>query len=111
MQSLLSMYDFEIKYRKGETMFEADCLSRLPIEGETGVEINAEININMINEELPINFEEIENETIQDTFLKQLYSLNHGKWDKLYFYIWQNLKIRNFFPEMKFDSFFLKLFY
>lgn len=53
----LSMYDFEIKYRKGETMFEADCLSRLPIKGETGIETNTEINIKRINEELPINFE------------------------------------------------------
>lgn len=34
----LSMYDYEIEYRKGEKIPHADALSRLPIQGNTGNE-------------------------------------------------------------------------
>lgn len=76
----LSIYDFEIKYRKGETMYEADCLSRLPIKGETGIKISSEINLKTINEELPINFDEIERVTKQDIYLQQLYIYVRDGW-------------------------------
>ncbi|XP_065318756.1 uncharacterized protein LOC135926753 [Gordionus sp. m RMFG-2023] len=70
----LGGYDFNIKYKAGKYNVVPDCLSRLPQEcHDEAVE-----NITIINDygDLPINFNQIRDETLKDIELKQ--SLQEG---------------------------------
>ena len=72
---MVSMYDFDIKYREGKKMLEADYLSRSPIKGKTGIDEEEEICMKQIHSEFPVNFKEVEIETQKDKTLARLYQL------------------------------------
>ncbi|CAK9300118.1 unnamed protein product [Gordionus sp. m RMFG-2023] len=66
----LGGYDFNIKYKAGKYNVVPDCLSRLPQECHD----ETIDNITIINEygDLPINFNQIRDETLKDMELKQV---------------------------------------
>jgi hypothetical protein len=79
----LSIFDYEVKYRKGKDNGNADMLSRLPIEGEQSSEDANEEKICMIrsmfeNGKLTLNIDLIREETNKDEKLRKLkhYLLN-----------------------------------
>ena len=90
---ILSTYDFEVKYRKGAINYEADALSRLPIQGETGINSGEEESniIKKIVEEFPLDFDKLGKETQKDELLNELYRNIKFGWGK-----------NNILPEMKY---------
>ena len=79
---ILSIYDFQIKYRKGAANFEADALSRLPVQGETGVDSGvSEVEIiKNIFDECPLDFNKLGKETQNEELLKELYECIKFGW-------------------------------
>ena len=76
----LSQYDYEIKYRKGGHMGNADCLSRLPLPGKTNIS-NIYINFCDISGEIPIRWENIALESKKDEMFSRIISyIQSGSW-------------------------------
>ena len=78
---ILSMYNYNIEYRRGSEMSNADALSRLPLKEATGIE---DISINFFNfsDELPVNFKQIQDETLLDPILSPVYKFVMDGWPK-----------------------------
>lgn len=73
---ILSAYDYEIKYRKGKEIANADGLSRLPLEEETEDEIIACTH----DETLPLNADNIAADTRKDKLLQKVIELTRIGW-------------------------------
>lgn len=54
---ILSAYDYEIEYRKGSQLVEADMLSRLPLLEAT--EVDESVNSFTVVDEIPISYEDV----------------------------------------------------
>lgn len=77
---ILSIFDFDIVYRKGTKIPNADALSRLPISGETGIDSDV-AELMCVTDELPcIDLETIGRETQRDQLMKKLYSCVREGW-------------------------------
>ena len=81
---ILSTYNFDVKYRKGSINYEADALSRLPIQEGTKIDSEEEESmiINQIYEKLPLDFHKLGVETQKDDLLKELYKNIKFGWGK-----------------------------
>lgn len=76
---MLSQYDYKIEYRKASKVRHADALSRLPVEGETGVEENF-INFFNFSDDHPLTLDEIRKATHEDLVLSKVYDgIKNGK--------------------------------
>lgn len=75
----IAIFEFEIVYRKGTKIPEADALSRLPIEGVTG--IDSDVTICSVEEEVSLDFTLIGRETQRDPILKRLFNYVKNGWD------------------------------
>lgn len=75
----ISIFDFDIVYRKGKKIPEADALSRLPVEGST--DIDSEVMVNSVREEIPINLDVIGKETQRDHFYRKLFKCVSDGWE------------------------------
>lgn len=75
---ILSAYDYQIEYRKGTQMVEADMLSRLPLEEATGVDNS--INAFNLTEVFPITYKDIELETNKDQTLIRVREYVRSGW-------------------------------
>lgn len=80
-QVLLSMYDVELRYRKASKMRNADALSRLPLNEETGME---EFSVHSLNltESMPLDQNEIAAATAEDKVLSKVYAMVQSGWEK-----------------------------
>lgn len=69
----LSMYNYKIEYKSAFNMRNADGLSRLPIQADTGIE-GGTINILKLNSDsqLPISMDTIRKYTAEDSYLKKI---------------------------------------
>lgn len=67
---ILSMYDYEIRHKKGSEMGNADGLSRLPLKEETKIQSFRISYFDSNNS--PLNFEEIERGIEKDELLEKL---------------------------------------
>lgn len=70
--SALSIYDFDIKYRQGKLLVEADFLSRLPLPIQTNIKIGAEIDVKAVKQESNLDFRKVAKKTENDSFLRKL---------------------------------------
>ncbi|KAF2880537.1 hypothetical protein ILUMI_25635 [Ignelater luminosus] len=87
---LLSAYDYQIVYKKGADIPNADALSRLPLSDDTELElasncfsIQAPITAFLHNSEeieIPITVEDVEQETEKDMVLKQVFAYVRDAW-------------------------------
>lgn len=75
----ISIFDFDIVYRKGKKIPEADALSRLPIEGSTG--IDSKVQVNSVQEEIPMNLTTIGRETQKDKLHRKLFKCVRDGWE------------------------------
>lgn len=77
----LSMYNYEMEYRKGEKIPHADALSRLPIESKTGIE---EDYVNSFNfrSDYPLDQSEVSKETMKDCILGKVLDFEKTGWPK-----------------------------
>lgn len=64
---ILSAYDYQIEYRKGKQLYEADMLSRLPLQEPT--EVDSSVNSFRMTNELPLSFQDIAKATGKDSVL------------------------------------------
>lgn len=75
----LSMYDYKIEYRRAKELSNADALSRLPIQGITGVEENC-LNVLHVKNDLFISTDEIKLATSKDEFLRKILEFVKNGW-------------------------------
>lgn len=75
---LLSAYDFQIEYRKGSELFEADMLSRLPLDQSTEVECN--VNSFNVSSELPLSYADIAKVSKKDPVLLKVIDFVKTGW-------------------------------
>lgn len=80
---ILSMYDYDIEYRKSSQMQHADALSRLPLTDSTNVDsvglINS-VNLDSSNDSV-IDTEVVQRETARDEVLSLVYNyVKRNKW-------------------------------
>lgn len=68
---ILSMYNYDIEFRKGSNNGDADALSRLPLQYPTEIEEDL-INFVSSTDELKINFEKVKEESKLDLVLNQV---------------------------------------
>lgn len=68
---ILSMYNYDIEFRKGSNNGNADALSRLPLQYPTEIEEDL-INFVSSTDELKINFEKVKEESKLDLVLNQV---------------------------------------
>lgn len=64
---ILSAYDYQIEFRKGSELIEADMLSRLPLQDPT--DVDSSINSFNMTDELPLSFQDIATATAKDPIL------------------------------------------
>ena len=76
---ILSMYDYNIIYKKGQQMGNADALSRLPIQQITECEEDANI-VAKIEEIGKINIETVRKETLSDKMLQNVINWIQEGW-------------------------------
>lgn len=76
---IMSMYSYQIIYKSGSKMANADALSRLPLGDETEVE-SIQINFFNFTEELPVSFEEICRSYSNDVVLSKVYKFVLSGW-------------------------------
>ena len=69
----LSAYEYEIEYKCSKSHANADCLSRLPIQGNTEFEDPKLVFQVMFVEELPVTAVDIAKETSKDATLANVY--------------------------------------
>lgn len=74
----LAMYDYHMKYRKGNKMCNADALSRLPLKETNDIEPQ---NIHAFGETVPINVAMVANHTQRDKILGQIYNQILNGWN------------------------------
>nr|CAI5833256.1 unnamed protein product [Callosobruchus analis] len=67
---ILSAYQYQIEYRKGSQLYEADMLSRLPLRDTT--EIDSSITSFNLSEELPISYKDIAKVSSKDAVLMKV---------------------------------------
>ncbi|XP_038116864.1 uncharacterized protein K02A2.6-like [Culex quinquefasciatus] len=79
---LLSIFEFEIVYRKGSKIPNADALSRLPVSGTTGVDSEIAELLRVTEESAMIDLEVIGRETQRDALLSTLFQLVQSGWDE-----------------------------
>ncbi|XP_039438442.1 uncharacterized protein K02A2.6-like isoform X2 [Culex pipiens pallens] len=79
----LSIYDFEIEYRPGSKMANADFCSRFPLDQKVPTSLDQEY-INSLNytNEFPIDFTLVSKETENDKFLKEILNFVTIGWPK-----------------------------
>lgn len=69
----LSIYDYDIKYRPGGNMGNADFCSRFSLRHSVPAEYDKEIvNSLNFNNDFPVDFSQVANETKGDTFLQTI---------------------------------------
>ncbi|VEN53985.1 unnamed protein product [Callosobruchus maculatus] len=75
---MLSAYQYQIEYRKGSQLHEADMLSRLPLKDIT--EIDSSINSFNLSEELPISYKDIAKVSSKDAVLMKVIDYVKSGW-------------------------------
>lgn len=73
----LAMYDYQIVYKKGSKLGNADALSRLPLAEENEIEHR---NIHSFSEEVPIDVTIIANKISNDPVLSKVYTYVATSW-------------------------------
>lgn len=66
----LSAYNYQLEYRKGKQLYEADMLSRLPLPQPT--KVDSYINSFNLTDNLPLTYEDIAKETDKDSTLRKV---------------------------------------
>ena len=77
---ILSAYNYKIEYKKGNELYEADMLSRLPLPIQT--EVESGINSFNLTEELPVTYEDIAKATAKDQILIKVMDFVKTGWPK-----------------------------
>lgn len=75
---LLSGYQYDIKYRKGTLLGNADALSRLPLPVET--KVTDSINSFNFTSDMPLDFKDIAKSTQSDNLLCKVYDFVMSGW-------------------------------
>lgn len=91
----LSIYDFDIQYRKGKLLIEADFLSRLPLPKKSNIQVGEELDVKAVREEFNLDFKLVAVETAKDSYLNRLLKFTRHGWnlnniDKKYKYFFNN---------------------
>ncbi|XP_055584928.1 uncharacterized protein K02A2.6-like [Uranotaenia lowii] len=76
----ISIFDFDIVYRKGKKIPDADALSRLPVKGETGVD--SDVSICSVYADVGIDTREIGRATQADEFYRRLFKCVRDGWSE-----------------------------
>lgn len=74
----LSGYDYDIIYKKGTQIGNADALSRLPIDNDTKV-TDSLYSFNLVSE-IPINYQDISKSTKKDITLQKVIDFTQSGW-------------------------------
>lgn len=76
---IMSMYDYEIRHISGSKMGHVDALSRLPLDGGTGVDVDR-INVLNFGGDAPIQLEDVQQKMNSDVIMRQVYDYVMNGW-------------------------------